>query len=89
MVILLEISPTLKWSSKFNSIAPLFFATASKYSNELVNSEILPMLTSQLDDFAKGIDMFCEPVGRTIRIFAFTMTVISDHSGRASISNFI
>lgn len=84
MATLLEVNPSLRWRPELNAIAPLFFVCPKKTTAESMNRQILPLYTEQLRDLASGIEMYCEPLGRTIKVFAFVTEILGDHPGRAA-----
>lgn len=53
----------------------------------MLNNQVLPIFTSQLQELARGVEMYCEPLGRTIKVFAFTTLIVGDRPRRTSISN--
>lgn len=88
MVTILEALPTLRWKPGFNVIAPLVFLDATEAGTvKFINEQILPLYTHQLKDLSEGVEMFCGPLKKTSKVFAFTNCLIGDHPGRASFCN--
>lgn len=85
MVNVLEVSPTFRWKNGIHAIAPLFIIDS--HDNPFINKNILPLYTDQSQDLAKGVDMYCGPLGKIIKVFAYVNCLIGDHPGRASIRN--
>lgn len=78
MVTLLELGPTVRNKFKFDATVPLFFVDKVVGDAEGVQERMMPIYANQLRDLAKGVEMYCGPLGKTIKVFAFVSCIIGD-----------